>query len=95
MSFTFRKSLGSHHPSTNDHISKFREDALGSCTLGELPLNQGQRPGIPVIRTLHPSTLNCIIRIHQTLPLPAGEKPQPCSNSHAARGANANRDIGS
>lgn len=46
--------------------------------------------------TCTPSTLGCIIRIHQgSSSAVHGEKSQPCSNSHAAGAASANRDIGS
>lgn len=66
----------------------------------ELPLHRGQCPGIPApsqLQSSTPFTLNCIIRIHRTPPLLTGEREesQPCSNSHAAGAANANRDIGS
>lgn len=78
MSFTFqRKARLEIIPAQTLISAQYKEDVLGNCTLSELPLNQGQCPGIPAPSqppSSTPSTLRCIIRIHQTLPLPTGER---------------------
>lgn len=96
MSFTFQRT--EIIPAQTLISAQYKEDVLGNCTLSELPLNQGQcrypcTLTAPVIHTLHPA----LYHPHSSDSSSADwrEKSQPCSNSHAAGAANANRDIGS
>lgn len=92
MSFTF-------HSRAWQSQWQHKDNTLGSCTPSELPLNQGQCPGIPVPSQPLSSTPSTPVLYHRhssdSSSADRREKSQPCSNSHAAGAANANRDIGS